>query len=83
MKQFQVHLNSIDSVKKFVALAEGHNCEIDVTSGRYIVDGKSMLGLFSLDLSQRVGVDYYGEDADGDRFIKQLSAVLGADHVEG
>jgi phosphotransferase system HPr-like phosphotransfer protein len=83
MKQFQVHLNSIDSVKKFVTLAEGHNCEIDVTSGRYIVDGKSMLGLFSLDLSQKVGVDYYGEDADADRFFEQLSAVLGAECVEG
>jgi phosphotransferase system HPr-like phosphotransfer protein len=54
-----------------------------VTSGRYIVDGKSMLGLFSLDLSQKVGVDYYGEDADADRFFKQLSAVLGAECVEG
>lgn len=76
MKRFRVHLNSIESVKLFVNLATQEVCEIDVTSERYVVDGKSMLGLFSLDLSKSVGVLYLGEDADAERFYKAVSAVL-------
>lgn len=76
MKNFQVQLNSIDSVKQFVAAAEGHSCEIDVCSGRYVVDGKSMLGLFSLDLSSPVGVRYHGDDEGAERFFEELSALL-------
>lgn len=82
MKTFQVHLNSIDSVKQFVAVAERQRCEIDVCSGRYVVDGKSMLGLFSLDLSSPVGVRYYGEDEDAERFYTELAALLDVKKTE-
>lgn len=82
MKTFQVHLNSIDSVKQFVAVAERQSCEIDVCSGRYVVDGKSMLGLFSLDLSSPVNVRYYGEDAEAERFYTELAALLDVKKTE-
>ena len=43
---------SIDDVKDFVGVITGFNCEVDVVSGRYVVDAKSIMGLFSLDLSK-------------------------------
>lgn len=76
MKKLQVQLHSIESVKQFVSLATQHACGIDVTSERYVVDGKSMLALFSLDLSGSVGVVYLGDDEGARRFYAQLSEVV-------
>ncbi|MCD8382229.1 MAG: HPr family phosphocarrier protein [Clostridiales bacterium] len=63
-KQFRANLNSIDTVKEFVAVAGQSACEIDVRSGRYVVDGKSILGLFSIDLSNPVEIAVQGAPED-------------------
>lgn len=52
MTELKVKLAAIDDVKNFVNIATRFNCEIDVVSGRYVVDAKSIMGLFSLDLSR-------------------------------
>lgn len=52
MTELKIKLASIDDVKNFVSIATKFNCEIDVVSGRYVVDAKSIMGLFSLDLSR-------------------------------
>ena len=46
-------LNSINDVKRFVAAASARPCDIDVVSGRYIIDAKSIMGIFSIDLSNQ------------------------------
>ena len=51
MKEFIVSLNSVDKVKRFVSVTAGFDTEIDVVSGRYVIDGKSFMGIFSMDLS--------------------------------
>lgn len=51
MTELKIKLAAIDDVKNFVNIAARFNCEIDVVSGRYVVDAKSIMGLFSLDLS--------------------------------
>lgn len=50
----KIKLNSISDVKNFVSAANEIPCDVVVSSGMYIVDGKSILGLFSLDLSKDV-----------------------------
>lgn len=52
MTELKIKLAAIDDVKNFVNIAARFNCEIDVVSGRYVVDAKSIMGLFSLDLSR-------------------------------
>ena len=52
MTELKISLASIDDVKNFVGIVMRFNCEVDVVSGRYVVDAKSIMGLFSLDLSK-------------------------------
>lgn len=52
MEKIQVLLNSVDKVREFSMIASGVDCNFDLKSGRYIIDGKSIMGIFSLDLSQ-------------------------------
>ena len=55
-----VNLNSIDKVKKFVRMMSEIEDNIDLVSGRYIVDAKSLLGVFSLDLSKPIKLEFNG-----------------------
>ena len=47
MSRFQINLPSLDDVKRFCNLANQHECEIDVCSGRYVVNAKSIMVPFS------------------------------------
>ncbi|MCD8047581.1 MAG: HPr family phosphocarrier protein [Clostridiales bacterium] len=67
-RQIWANLNSIDTVKEFVAVASQMGCEIDVCSDRYVVDGKSILGLFSIDLSNPVEVVVQGTPKEIEQF---------------
>ena len=46
-----VKFSCVEDVKKFVRYAEQQSFEIDLVNGRYVIDGKSIMGIFSLDLS--------------------------------
>lgn len=56
----QVDLNSIEKVKEFAKIMATIEDNIDLISGRYIVDAKSLLGIFSLDLSKPIKVEFNG-----------------------
>lgn len=56
----QVLLDKITDVAKFVQLATKCTDDIVVSSGNYRVNGKSLLGLYSLDLSKPVMIEFYG-----------------------
>lgn len=60
MSEFFVSLSSIEDVRQFVNAATCCPCEVDVLSGRYVIDAKSIMGLFSLDLSHPVKVEVHG-----------------------
>ena len=51
MKTVKISLNSIDKVKAFVNEISKFDCDFDLVSGRYVIDAKSIMGIFSLDLS--------------------------------
>lgn len=63
MSRFPVTLSSVNDVKTFVSVASACPCEVDVISGRYLVNGKSIMGLFSIDLSQPIEVEVADDDA--------------------
>ena len=52
MIEFKVKINNIEDVKKFVAAVSAFKYEIDLISGKYAVDAKSVMGIFSLDTSK-------------------------------
>lgn len=54
MSKVSVKLNSIDKVKKFVEIVSKFNASMDLSHGRYVVDAKSIMGVFSLDLSNEL-----------------------------
>lgn len=56
-----VCLNSIDKVKKFVNLTGGIDEPMDLHSGRYVIDAKSIMGIFSLDLSKNINMTIYAD----------------------
>jgi len=63
MKEIFIKLESINDVKEFVNAAVACPCEIYLISGRYIVDGKSIMGVFSLDLTSPIRMELQGENA--------------------
>lgn len=62
MKTVQISLNSIDKVKAFVNDVTKFNTDFDLVSGRYVIDAKSIMGIFSLDLSKPIDLNIHTED---------------------
>lgn len=61
-KDLKITLNSIDRVKAFVNCNSKFLGDIDVISGRYVIDGKSIMGIFSLDLTKELLVRFHCDD---------------------
>ena len=59
-----VRLNAIDDVKQFVNTIMRFDFDIDLVSGRYAVDAKSIMGIVSLDLSKDIELRAYTDDAE-------------------
>ena len=62
MKTISIMLNSIDKVKAFVNTLTKFDCDFDLISGRYVIDAKSIMGIFSLDLSKPIDLNIHAED---------------------
>lgn len=60
MTETRIKLNSMNEVKEFVRFANMHKGDITLFSGKYIVDAKSIMGVFSLDLSNPIKVEING-----------------------
>ena len=61
MKTVQISLNSIDKVKAFVNDISKYDFDFDLVSGRYVIDAKSIMGIFSLDLSKPIDLNVHAE----------------------
>ena len=64
MKTIKVKINSIGDVKNFVNIVSKYDFDIDLISDRYVVDAKSIMGIFSLDLTKPIEVQVHTDDAD-------------------
>ena len=62
MKTLQISLNSIDKVKSFVNDITRFENDFDLVSGRYVIDAKSIMGIFSLDLSKPIDLNIHAEE---------------------
>ena len=74
MKTVEIRLSTIADVRDFVNIVSATNIDVDLSSGRYIVDGKSIMGIFSLDLLSPIKLTAHAEDPSTlfkalDRFI--------------
>lgn len=64
MKSVKISLSSIEAVRNFVEVVRKFNEEIDLSSGRYVVDAKSIMGIFSLDLLNPITLTVHSDDCD-------------------
>ena len=62
MKTVKISLNSIDKVEAFVNEVTKYDAEFDLVSGRYVIDAKSIMGIFSLDLSKPIDLNIHSEN---------------------
>jgi len=72
MKEFNVLLSSINDVKHFVQITTMQFVDIDIVSGRYVIDAKSIMGLFSVDLTKPVKVSVQGTEEEAAAFYDQV-----------
>lgn len=68
MKTVNISLNSIDKVKTFVNAITKFDNDFDLVSGRYVIDAKSIMGIFSLDLSKPISLNIHAGE--------NMSAIL-------
>ena len=73
MKTVQISLNSIDKVKSFVNDITKFDYDFDLVSGRYVIDAKSIMGIFSLDLSKAIDLNIH---ADNDSDVAGSSETI-------
>ena len=75
MKTVQISLNSIDKVKSFVNEITKFDYDFDLVSGIYVIDAKSIMGIFSLDLSKPIDLNIHAED-DSDVILQALKPYI-------
>lgn len=77
MKTVKIQLGSIDKVKAFVHKTTNYLGNLDLVSGRYVVDAKSIMGIFSIDLTKAIQLNVHGDNAEQiDSFIDSISAFI-------
>jgi len=75
MKTVQISLNSIDKVKSFVNAITQFDYDFDFISGRYVIDAKSIMGIFSLDLSKPIDLAIHA-DEEVDAILEVIKPYL-------
>ena len=74
MKEATILLQSIEDVKEFNRIVEIYDGDVDLVSGRYVIDAKSIMGIFSLDLSKPINIQVHGDNPD--TLIDSLKAFV-------
>ena len=74
MKTCNIMLNTINDVKKFVNIVSKYDFDVDLIFGRYAIDAKSIMGIFSLDLSKPIKLNVHSDSCDA--FIEEIKAFI-------
>ena len=72
--QKQIILDNVDKVKAFVVTVSKYPGDATLVSGRYVIDAKSIMGIFSLDLSKPITLNIHADNANLDTIMEVLSA---------
>ncbi|MBQ9388401.1 MAG: HPr family phosphocarrier protein [Lachnospiraceae bacterium] len=75
MRTVKINLGAIDKVKNFVNLIARYDGDFDLVSGRYVIDAKSIMGIFSLDLSKPIELAIHS-DEEADEVIAALAPYI-------
>ncbi len=62
MTTAKINISTIDDVKNFVSIVTRCDYDVDIISGRYAIDAKSIMGIFSLDLSKELTLNIHSDD---------------------
>jgi phosphotransferase system HPr-like phosphotransfer protein len=77
VKTVRISLNSIDKVKSFVnELVKFTDVDFDLVSGRYVIDAKSIMGIFSLDLSKPIDLNIHADASRMDEIVNALTPYI-------
>jgi phosphocarrier protein HPr len=74
MKTVNILLKSINDVKDFVNIVNKYDFDVDLTSERYVVDAKSIMGIFSLDLSKPIKMQIHSDDCNN--FLDEIKHII-------
>ena len=74
MKREQIMLKTINDVKAFVNSVAKYDFDVDLLSGRYDVDAKSIMGIFSLDLSKAITMEIHSDDCQD--FLNEIKPFI-------
>ena len=69
MEEIRIFLGTIERVKNFVNEVSHLECDVDIVSGRYVIDAKSIMGIFSLDLSKPINLNIHAEGSTLDTIL--------------
>mgnify|MGYP000218862579 CR=1 FL=1 len=75
MREVKIFLGTIERVKDFVNAVTRLDCDVDIVSGRYVIDAKSIMGIFSLDLSKPIDLNIHA-DGNVDEILTALDAYI-------
>ena len=75
MTSVKISLNTIDKVKDFVNTITRFDSDFDLVSGRYVIDAKSIMGIFSLDLSKPINLNIHS-DKESEEILKVLDPYI-------
>lgn len=76
MLKVKVSLDSIDKVKNFVNDINRFEFDFDLVSGRYIIDAKSIMGIFSLNLAQPIDLTIHSVEQDNEKVLEVLAPYI-------
>ncbi len=76
MKSINLSLESIEKVKEFVNLIGTFDGDFDLVSDRYVIDAKSIMGIFSLDLSKPIRLDIHANVENPDEVISKFEKFV-------
>ena len=74
MKTVKILLSTINDVKSFVNIVSKYDFDVDLISGRYAIDAKSIMGIFSLDLSKPISLEAHTDD--GEAFLAEIEKFI-------
>ncbi len=74
MTTAKILLNTIESVKDFVNIVSKFDAPMDLASGRYVVDAKSIMGIFSMNLSNPMELHIHADEAEAGEILKRMEA---------
>lgn len=76
MKRVNVLLNSIEAVRKFVDTVSIYDCDMDMMTGNYVVDAKSIMGIFSMNLLHPLEFRIYDDSKKADDIIHKIRPYI-------